>query len=171
MSKEKKEKLFSGTYWQDILLEIYKHAPDAYGIGRTTGNPLLEKRVNVSTKYLTKSVQFLEEQNLIQVPGLTNEAGDIDLSDEIKAPMFLRPDGFKVAMNLEKHRDQIKLNNVLLAFTCIIAWTGIFELLRNIHELDPLFSLILYSGVIFLIGIFTILNVFLKNKFEKIRKK
>ena len=117
-------------HWRKILLEIYNSAPNKWGysskIGYSENSHPLAKKFKISGHELMLNICFLEDNKLIK----TNPSGEgIDFS----AVWNLTEKGFNVALDLEKHASDQKIQKLLASGGSIIAVLSIINFL-NLKE-------------------------------------
>lgn len=117
----------SNSYWKEVLDQIYKRVPGAYGPGKFEDekkNPIA-KELKISDWELYKNVMYLTELGLVDIRNEGNYTN-----------MYPTSKGLDIALQNEKIKSDMKIKIGTISFTAILALTAMFTFLLTSGEFD-----------------------------------
>jgi len=125
--------------WKRILLEIYKHSPNAYLENHNSNfwddKHALAKRLNILGSELGISIEFLRENKLIEDTNPLEPMNEYAINPDWSNLIYLTEKGFNVVFELDKQFREIKekkrferLQRWIIILTAVLAFTGVVNI-------------------------------------------
>lgn len=145
----------TGSYWKNILLEIYNYAPHNYGESNKKSinedDHILAKKLKISGYELMLGLSFLQDQNLIKRSTTVGET--------YSSQFYITKDGFNVALELEKNKNAQTIQYGMFVLTAVLALSSIFSFLKEIYPEQSKMLLVYYLILLTIAGILGIVCI------------